>query len=239
MVSGPQPDIDVVKDALRCSALSSWSAREPGMAQTVKLANNFLSASSMAATSEAIVMGVKAGHRSGDHDRRHQRRLRPHHGLERQIPQQHPAAHLRCGLRHRADAQGRAALRRGGDGARRAAPHDGHRARACGSAPRPRWAPTRTSPPSFRRSKAAPASSWARNMSDDIHEVFAVCLRQPRAQALGELHLRRSARRDDVDHLLRLGRSRARTAPSSSIPASTKRRPRSAAARSCIRSARV
>jgi 3-hydroxyisobutyrate dehydrogenase-like beta-hydroxyacid dehydrogenase len=31
------------------------------MAQTMKLANNFLSATAMAATSEAVVMGVKAG----------------------------------------------------------------------------------------------------------------------------------------------------------------------------------
>ena len=34
---------------------------KPGMAQTMKLANNLLSATAMAATSEAVVMGVKAG----------------------------------------------------------------------------------------------------------------------------------------------------------------------------------
>ena len=34
---------------------------KPGMAQTMKLANNFLSATAMAATSEAVAMGVKAG----------------------------------------------------------------------------------------------------------------------------------------------------------------------------------
>ncbi len=42
-------------------------------------------------------------------------------------------------------------------------------------------------------------------MSDDIHEVYAVSYAEPRAQALGELHLRRPARRDDLDLLLRLG----------------------------------
>ena len=42
-------------------------------------------------------------------------------------------------------------------------------------------------------------------MSDDIHEVYAVSLCRTCAQALGELHLRRPARRDDVDRLLRLG----------------------------------
>jgi 3-hydroxyisobutyrate dehydrogenase-like beta-hydroxyacid dehydrogenase len=34
---------------------------KPGMAQTMKLANNFLSASAMVATAEAVAMGVKAG----------------------------------------------------------------------------------------------------------------------------------------------------------------------------------
>ena len=34
---------------------------KPGMAQSMKLANNFLSATGMAASSEAIAMGVKAG----------------------------------------------------------------------------------------------------------------------------------------------------------------------------------
>ncbi len=34
---------------------------EPGMAQTMKVANNFLSATAMAATAEAVAMGVKAG----------------------------------------------------------------------------------------------------------------------------------------------------------------------------------
>ena len=34
---------------------------KPGAGQTMKLANNFLSATAMVATSEAVVMGVKAG----------------------------------------------------------------------------------------------------------------------------------------------------------------------------------
>jgi 3-hydroxyisobutyrate dehydrogenase-like beta-hydroxyacid dehydrogenase len=55
MVSGPQTDIDVVKDALGVFGTVFIVGAKPGMAQTVKLANNFLSASSMAATSEAIV----------------------------------------------------------------------------------------------------------------------------------------------------------------------------------------
>lgn len=61
MVSGPQADIDAVKDALAVFGPVFVVGHKPGMAQTMKLANNFLSATAMAATSEAVVMGVKAG----------------------------------------------------------------------------------------------------------------------------------------------------------------------------------
>jgi len=61
MVSGPASDIAVVKDALAVFGKVFIIGDKPGMGQTMKLANNFLSASAMAATSEAVVMGVKAG----------------------------------------------------------------------------------------------------------------------------------------------------------------------------------
>jgi hypothetical protein len=61
MVSGPQEHIDAVKDALAVFGPVFVIGHEPGMAQTMKLANNFLSATAMAATCEAVVMGVKAG----------------------------------------------------------------------------------------------------------------------------------------------------------------------------------
>jgi 3-hydroxyisobutyrate dehydrogenase-like beta-hydroxyacid dehydrogenase len=61
MVSGPQADIDTVKDALSVFGKVFVIGHKPGMAQTMKLANNFLSASAMAATAEAVAMGVKAG----------------------------------------------------------------------------------------------------------------------------------------------------------------------------------
>ena len=61
MVSGPQDHIDVVKDALGVFGTVFVIGHQPGMAQTMKLANNFLSATAMAATAEAVVMGVKAG----------------------------------------------------------------------------------------------------------------------------------------------------------------------------------
>ncbi len=61
MVSGPQADIDQVKDALGVFGKVFVIGDRPGMAQTMKLANNFLSATAMAATTEAVAMGVKAG----------------------------------------------------------------------------------------------------------------------------------------------------------------------------------
>ena len=61
MVSGPQAEIDKVKDALAVFGKVFVIGDKPGMAQTMKLANNFLSATAMAATSEALAMGVKAG----------------------------------------------------------------------------------------------------------------------------------------------------------------------------------
>jgi 3-hydroxyisobutyrate dehydrogenase-like beta-hydroxyacid dehydrogenase len=61
MVSGPKAEIDLVKDVLAVFGKVFVIGDKPGMAQTMKLANNFLSATAMAATSEAVAMGVKAG----------------------------------------------------------------------------------------------------------------------------------------------------------------------------------
>jgi 3-hydroxyisobutyrate dehydrogenase-like beta-hydroxyacid dehydrogenase len=61
MVSGPRPEIEMVKDVLAVFGRVFVIGDKPGMAQTMKLANNFLSATAMAATSEAVAMGVKAG----------------------------------------------------------------------------------------------------------------------------------------------------------------------------------
>jgi 3-hydroxyisobutyrate dehydrogenase-like beta-hydroxyacid dehydrogenase len=61
MVSGPQAEIDRVKDALGVFGKVFVIGDKPGMAQTMKLANNFLSATAMVATTEAVAMGVKAG----------------------------------------------------------------------------------------------------------------------------------------------------------------------------------
>jgi 3-hydroxyisobutyrate dehydrogenase-like beta-hydroxyacid dehydrogenase len=61
MVSGPKAEIGLVKDVLAVFGKVFVIGDKPGMAQTMKLANNFLSATAMAATSEAVAMGVKAG----------------------------------------------------------------------------------------------------------------------------------------------------------------------------------
>jgi 3-hydroxyisobutyrate dehydrogenase-like beta-hydroxyacid dehydrogenase len=61
MVSGPAGEIEMLRSALSVFGNVFVIGDKPGMAQTMKLANNLLSATAMAATSEAVVMGVKAG----------------------------------------------------------------------------------------------------------------------------------------------------------------------------------
>jgi 3-hydroxyisobutyrate dehydrogenase-like beta-hydroxyacid dehydrogenase len=61
MVSGPKTHADAVKPALDIVGKVFFIGEKPGSAQTMKLANNFLSATAVVATSEAIVMGVKSG----------------------------------------------------------------------------------------------------------------------------------------------------------------------------------
>lgn len=61
MVSGPRADFELVKSALDVIGKVFFIGTKPGSGQTMKLANNFLSATAMVATSEAVVMGVKSG----------------------------------------------------------------------------------------------------------------------------------------------------------------------------------
>jgi 3-hydroxyisobutyrate dehydrogenase-like beta-hydroxyacid dehydrogenase len=61
MVSGPRNEITVIEPALAVLGKIFFIGEKPGAAQTMKLCNNFLSATAMTATSEALVMGVKAG----------------------------------------------------------------------------------------------------------------------------------------------------------------------------------
>lgn len=61
MVSGPRADFDILKPALDVIGKVFFIGEKPGSAQTMKLVNNLLSATAVAATSEAVVIGVKAG----------------------------------------------------------------------------------------------------------------------------------------------------------------------------------
>ena len=61
MVSGPKAHADAVRPALDIIGKVFFIGEKPGSGQTMKLANNFLSATAVVATSEAVVMGVKSG----------------------------------------------------------------------------------------------------------------------------------------------------------------------------------
>jgi 3-hydroxyisobutyrate dehydrogenase-like beta-hydroxyacid dehydrogenase len=61
MVSGPRAEFEAIRPALEVIGKVFFIGEKPGSGQTMKLANNFLSATAVVATSEAVVMGVKAG----------------------------------------------------------------------------------------------------------------------------------------------------------------------------------
>jgi 3-hydroxyisobutyrate dehydrogenase-like beta-hydroxyacid dehydrogenase len=61
MTSGPKPQCDRLRPILEAIGKVFYIGPEPGMGQMMKLINNLLSATATAATSEAIVLGAKAG----------------------------------------------------------------------------------------------------------------------------------------------------------------------------------
>jgi hypothetical protein len=61
MVSGPKAHADAVRPALDIIGKVFFIGEKTGSGQTMKLTNNFLSATAVVATSEAVVMGVKSG----------------------------------------------------------------------------------------------------------------------------------------------------------------------------------
>jgi 3-hydroxyisobutyrate dehydrogenase-like beta-hydroxyacid dehydrogenase len=61
MVSGPREQAMALQPVLSVIGKFFFIGEQPGAGQTMKLCNNVLSATAMAATSEAIVTGVKAG----------------------------------------------------------------------------------------------------------------------------------------------------------------------------------
>ena len=79
---------------------------KPGQGQAVKVLNNYLSATALAATLGGDRLRHQAGHRDEDHPRHRQRLVGPQLGDRGQVPQPHPARTLRRGLRGQASAQG-------------------------------------------------------------------------------------------------------------------------------------
>jgi 3-hydroxyisobutyrate dehydrogenase-like beta-hydroxyacid dehydrogenase len=61
MVSCPRPVYEGLEPILKNFGKLFYIGERPGMAQTMKLANNLLAACALAISSEAMVMGVKAG----------------------------------------------------------------------------------------------------------------------------------------------------------------------------------
>ena len=61
IVSCPRALYDTLQPVLQNFGKTFFLGEKPGQAQTMKLANNILSAAAVAMTSEAVVMGVKAG----------------------------------------------------------------------------------------------------------------------------------------------------------------------------------
>lgn len=61
MVSGPKAEYDKIEDILSTFGKLFYVGDKPGLAQVAKLANNLLAAAAMVVSSEAMVMGVKAG----------------------------------------------------------------------------------------------------------------------------------------------------------------------------------
>ena len=61
MVSGPREAVTEVEPLLAHLGRVIYTGATPGLAQVAKLANNLLSAAALAASSEAMAMGVKAG----------------------------------------------------------------------------------------------------------------------------------------------------------------------------------
>ncbi|MUL80193.1 MULTISPECIES: NAD(P)-dependent oxidoreductase [unclassified Mycolicibacterium] len=61
MVSGPRAEFDSLVPVFEVLGRAIFVSEQPGAAQTMKLINNLMAATTLAATAEVMVMGVKAG----------------------------------------------------------------------------------------------------------------------------------------------------------------------------------
>ena len=135
MVSGPRPEFDATSGILETLGRPIFVSERAGAAQTMKLVNNMMAATALAATAEVVVMGVKAGLDAAGSDRCSQRRVGRHPRQPRQVPPCGPSAHVRLRVRDRSDGQGRAALSGRSQGARLADRYRGRGSRDMGDTP--------------------------------------------------------------------------------------------------------
>ncbi|UXA12577.1 NAD(P)-dependent oxidoreductase [Mycobacterium sp. SMC-8] len=61
MVSGPRAEFEALEPVFAVIGRAIFVSEGPGAAQTMKLINNLMAATTLAATAEVVVMGVKAG----------------------------------------------------------------------------------------------------------------------------------------------------------------------------------
>ncbi|MFB1295066.1 NAD(P)-dependent oxidoreductase [Mycobacterium sp. pW049] len=61
MVSGPRDEFEVLEPVWATLGRVTFVSERPGAAQTMKLINNLIAATTLAVTAEAVVMGTKAG----------------------------------------------------------------------------------------------------------------------------------------------------------------------------------
>ncbi len=88
MFAGPADVLEANRPVLEAIAGNVFHVgTRAGQGQAMKLLNNYLSATALAATSEAIAFGVGGGPRHGRHPRRAQRVDRAQLGIRRQVPQ--------------------------------------------------------------------------------------------------------------------------------------------------------
>ena len=61
MVSGPRHEFEILQPVWSAIGRATFVSEQPGAAQTMKLINNLIAATTLAVTAEAMVLGVKSG----------------------------------------------------------------------------------------------------------------------------------------------------------------------------------
>jgi 3-hydroxyisobutyrate dehydrogenase-like beta-hydroxyacid dehydrogenase len=114
MASGPRQQFEFVEPILSNLGRVFFVGEAPGLGQAMKLVNNYLSAATLALTSEATVMGVRGRARPRQDDRGAQSRFGAQQRHRRQVSALYSHRHLRLRLCGRPNVQGRFSFRTGG-----------------------------------------------------------------------------------------------------------------------------